>query len=63
MTDDELESFGRTILKEIANRCDIDTARRLADEEKENSRLALAAFLESRKQALSVTIAADTDNE
>jgi hypothetical protein len=63
MTDEDLESFGRAILKEIESRCDIDTARRLADTEAHESRLATAAFLESRKQALSVTTAADTDNE
>lgn len=63
MTDDDLESFGRAILKEIEKRTDIDTARRLADEEAQESRLATAAFLESRRNALSVTTAADTDNE
>jgi len=62
MTDDDLESFGRAILKEIEKRTDIDTARRLADEEAQERQLATAAFLESRKQALSVTIATDTDN-
>lgn len=63
MTDEDLESFGRVVLLEISKRCDIDTARRLADEEKQESRLALDAFLENRKLALSVTIAADTDSE
>lgn len=63
MTDEDLESFGRAILKEIEKRCDIDTAKRLADEEAAERQNEIDSFLESRRKALSVTPAADTDNE
>jgi len=63
MTDDELSAFGKALLQEIAAMCDLDAARAAADKAAMENRLAISEFLESRKRALSVTIAADADNE